>query len=264
MKYIITILTLCLCSACASRKPIEVKSSAPVSAVPARSAASVRTPETVKAYPVGRYTDPNFPDEMHERHTVYRREQSADWNYRPSEPYALPMGPSVAKSNPSPSYYNKTEAEMNAQQRAYAEALMEQNRAMKARIESMQQNATKVLGLEQEIDRLKKQLDAQPSPQPDNAPIKAEPADIIPREEDIFSNVEPPLPKDAEFSDPTAILLFANSDDESQDFLLSQMRLNDEFAAELESVERRHHDSIFPAPFIRRRELAQLFIKNNL
>ena len=44
----------------------------------------VRTPETVKAYPVGRYTDPNFPEEMHERHTLYRREQSAEWNYRPS------------------------------------------------------------------------------------------------------------------------------------------------------------------------------------
>jgi hypothetical protein len=33
----------------------------------------IRTPETVKAYPVGRYTDPNFPEEMHERHTLYRR-----------------------------------------------------------------------------------------------------------------------------------------------------------------------------------------------
>ena len=43
----------------------------------------IRTPETVKAYPVGRYTDPNFPEEMHERHTLYRREQSADWNYHP-------------------------------------------------------------------------------------------------------------------------------------------------------------------------------------
>jgi hypothetical protein len=52
----------------------------------------VRTPETVKAYPVGRYTDPNFSNEMHERHTLYRREQTADWNYRPSQPQTLPLG----------------------------------------------------------------------------------------------------------------------------------------------------------------------------
>jgi hypothetical protein len=45
----------------------------------------LRTPEFVKAYPVGRYTDPNLPNQMHERHTLYRREHAADWNYRPSK-----------------------------------------------------------------------------------------------------------------------------------------------------------------------------------
>jgi len=50
------------------------------------------TYKPVKAYPVGRYTDPNFSNEMHERHTLYRREQTADWNYRPSQPQTLPLG----------------------------------------------------------------------------------------------------------------------------------------------------------------------------
>ena len=258
MKYLITILTLCLCSACATRKPVKIESSPGVACISRNDMPGVRIPETVKAYPVGRYTDPNFPDEMHERHTVYRREQSANWNFRPSEPYALLPGPTAMKSNPSPSYYAKTEGEMNAQQRAYAEALMEQNRAMKARIESMQQDATKVQGLEQEIDRLKKQLDSQPSPQPDKTPAKPEPAEVAPKEEDIFSNVEPPLPVDAGFTDPSDILLFANSDDESHAFLLSQMRLNDEFAAELESLERRRRESLFPAPLLLRKEFAFL------
>jgi hypothetical protein len=38
--------------------------------------ASVRTPEKLKAYPVGRYEDPNDPEVMHEGHTVYRAETS--------------------------------------------------------------------------------------------------------------------------------------------------------------------------------------------
>jgi len=119
----------------------------------------VRTSETVKAYPVGRYTDPNFPEAMHERHTLYRREQSAQWSYRPSKPYALSLGPVVAKSNPSPSYYVKTNSEqMNAQQKAYAESLLEQNRAMKKRLDTLMQNEANTQELQHEVERLKKEL----------------------------------------------------------------------------------------------------------
>ena len=109
----------------------------PSTSLAANNLPKVRTPETVKAYPLGRYTDPNFPEEMHERHTLYRREQSAEWNYRPSKPYALPLGPVIAQSNPSPSNYARTDAEqINAQQKAYAEALLEQNVALKSELMS--------------------------------------------------------------------------------------------------------------------------------
>ncbi|MCK9588519.1 MAG: hypothetical protein WC003_15920 [Terrimicrobiaceae bacterium] len=156
MKYQIAILILCLCSACATRKAVKIQSSPAVAGVSRNDMPGVRVPETVKAYPAGRYTDPNFPDEMHERHTVYRREQSVDWNYRPSEPYSLPMGPTVAKSNPSPGYYVKADEEQrNAQQKAYAEALLEQNRAMKKRVEDLQREAAKVPELQQEVERLR-------------------------------------------------------------------------------------------------------------
>ncbi len=246
MKYILALLTLSLCSACASRKAVK---SEPIATIPGttlsrKSMPQVRTPETVKAYPVGRYTDPQYPDEMHERHTVYRREQSPDWNYLPDPPYALPLGPTVANSNPSPSYYVKAEGEMTAQQEAYAAALQEQNRAMKNRIESMQQDANKVPGLEQEIDRLKRQLDQIP-PKPATSK-QPDPVDVIPSEEDLFSSVEPPLPVADEFTG------------ESQEFLLSQMRLNDEVASELKSVEQRKLETLFHAPFLRRKELALL------
>jgi hypothetical protein len=64
--------------------------------------ASVRTPEQLKAYPVGRYEDPNDPDVMHEGHTIYRAETSPDWNTDPNEPTDLPLGPGeMAAADPS-------------------------------------------------------------------------------------------------------------------------------------------------------------------
>ena len=64
--------------------------------------ASVRTPEQLKAYPVGRYEDPNDPDVMHEGHTVYRAETSPDWNTDPNSPTSLPLGPGeMATADPS-------------------------------------------------------------------------------------------------------------------------------------------------------------------
>jgi len=129
-----------------------------------RKKARVRTEELVKAYPVGRYTDPNDPDTMHERHTLYRREESANWNYLPDQPEALPLGPVVAESNPSSSYYVKTDAElMNAQQKAQADALAEQNRALQKRIADLQQKDS---GNQSEIAQLKKQLASIPKPAP--------------------------------------------------------------------------------------------------
>jgi hypothetical protein len=258
MKYLISILALSVCAGCATRKEPASKTVAvvPGTSISAKRLPTVRIPEMVKAYPVGRYTDPNYPDEMHERHTVYRREQSPDWNYLPDPPVALPLGPNVEISNPSPSYYAKAQGELNTQQRAYAEALQEQNRAMKKRIESLQQEAGKVQGLEQEIDRLKKQIDDTPVPLP---ATPSQPDPVKTEEDDAFSSVEPELPAwEKGVSDPGEITPFADSDDQSQAFLISQMRLNDEFAAELAAAERRKVSAVLNAPFLRRKELALL------
>ncbi|OJU97971.1 MAG: hypothetical protein BGO12_00215 [Verrucomicrobia bacterium 61-8] len=144
---------------------------------------------------------------------------------------------------------------MNAQQKAYAEALLEQNRAMKKRIDTMQQEAAKVPELQKQIDGLKQQLKSLPSPEPTP---KAKPE---PTSEPVegFSSVEPPLPEWEEgISDPCEIVLFADSDDQSQAFLISQMRLNDEFTAELAAAERRRVAAVFNTPFLRRKELALL------
>ncbi|MGC4015086.1 MAG: hypothetical protein QM755_11310 [Luteolibacter sp.] len=58
---------------------------------------SVRHPEVVKAYPVGRYVEPRKRGVMHEAHTLYRVESSPEWNLtRPPGPPTIPMPTSTA------------------------------------------------------------------------------------------------------------------------------------------------------------------------
>ena len=170
MKLLTVVLAICLCSGCATLDKLVPKKKKPnaekMASSPRKKPSKVRTDEIVKAYPVGRYSDPDLPDVMHERHTVYRLEESPDWNYLPDPPYALPLGPTVAESTPSSSYYVKADAEMmNGQQKAQVEALREQNRALQQRIAALNQDQSKNQKLQAEIDRLKKELDSLPSPQ---------------------------------------------------------------------------------------------------
>lgn len=249
MKYLISLLIVCLGAGCAARKDSTPKAATvvPGTNIPDKRMTSVRTPEVVKAYSASRYTDPNYPDEMHEQHTVYRREQSPDWNYLPDPP-PLPNG------NPSPSYSVNGSGEWNAKQRVYAEALQEQNRALQKRIEALKQEAGKVPGLQQELDQLKQPPQPAPTPEPAFTPAPAKVEDV-----DVLSSVEPELPAWEEgVSDPGEITLFAESDDQSQDFLLSQMRLNDEFAAEVAAAERQKISAVLSSPFLRRKEFVLL------
>jgi hypothetical protein len=63
---------------------------------------SVRTPEKLKAYPVGRYEDPNDAEVMHDGHTIYRAESSPQWNTAPNAPTDLPLGPGeMAEADPA-------------------------------------------------------------------------------------------------------------------------------------------------------------------
>ena len=186
--------------------------------VPPSTLSRVRTSEVVKSYPSGRYTDPDFPDDMHERHTLYRKEQSADWNYRPGGPYAYPL----AVSDPTPSYYVKTDGDQrNAQQKAYAAALEEQNAAMKKRIESLQKDSDKVPILENQVRDLKEQLDAEPLASP--TPKKQDPSDEKPTG---FTEQDP------------------------QEDLLSEMKLNDVLNGELDALEGRRRLVLMDTSFL--------------
>ena len=209
MKYLLCIPLICIVSGCATHKIVKPENYPSIAgtSVSESSLSRVRTPEVVKSYPTGRYTDPDFPDDMHERHTLYRKEQSGDWNYRPGGPYAYP----VVESDPTPSYYVKTDGEQrNAQQKAYAAALEEQNAAMKKRIETLQQEAGKVPSLQQQVEQLKQQLDTEPLATP--TPKKQEPTDEKPTG---FTEQDP------------------------QGDLIAEMKLNDELNGELDALEGR-------------------------
>jgi len=220
MKHLIPVLLLGLLSGCATHKTVKSENYPAVAgaSVPESSLGRVRTPEVVKSYPTGRYTDPDFPDDMHERHTLYRKEQSADWNYRPGGPYAYPL----VVSDPTPSYYVKTDGDQrNAQQKAYAAALEEQNAALKKRIESLQQEAGKVPGLQQQVDQLKQQLDAEPLATP--TPKKQEPVDEKPTG---FTEQDP------------------------QGDLITEMKLNDELNGQLDALEGRRRLVLIDTTFL--------------
>jgi hypothetical protein len=107
MKRILIFIPLILLSACASKKPVVVKMPPAVSgmALTTADAESVRYSENLKAYPIGRYVDPNDGLVMHEAHTIYRVETTAKWNLHPDVyPYApcnLPGGPVVGIIDPA-------------------------------------------------------------------------------------------------------------------------------------------------------------------
>ena len=220
MKHLIPVLLLGLLSGCATHKTVKPENYPGVAgtSVPQSTLSRVRTSEVVKSYPTGRYTDPDFPDDMHERHTLYRKEQSGGWNYRPGGPYAYPL----AVSDPTPSYYVKTDGDQrNAQQKAYAAALEEQNAAMKKRIESLQKDSDKVPILENQVRDLKEQLDAEPLASP--TPKKQDPSDEKPTG---FTEQDP------------------------QEDLLTEMKLNDELNGELDALEGRRRLVLMDTSFL--------------
>jgi hypothetical protein len=110
--------------------------------------ASIRTPEQVKAYPVGRYEDPNDPDVMHEGHTIYRAETSPEWDTDPNEPTTLPLGPGeMATADPAQEHTALTaELEQRLKQEdQLLQTTYEQNQRLAEEIKALQGQQQHVL-----------------------------------------------------------------------------------------------------------------------
>ncbi|MEO8350132.1 MAG: hypothetical protein ABI680_00285 [Chthoniobacteraceae bacterium] len=67
--------------------------SVPGTTLPSESMERVRYAENIKAYPLGRYIDPNDRLVMHEAHTLYRVESTGKWNLHPNEGARAFRGP---------------------------------------------------------------------------------------------------------------------------------------------------------------------------
>jgi hypothetical protein len=108
----------------------------------------VRSSETLKAYPIGRYVDPNDPNVMHESHVVYRKEAGASWNLAPNAPTVVPLGPVLAVSDGA-TQPNPLAAELEqkvAEQNQLMAALIEQNEALAAELAKLGKELTDLGG----------------------------------------------------------------------------------------------------------------------
>jgi len=108
----------------------------------------VRSPERLKAYPIGRYIDPNNGDMMHEGHVIYRKEAPAAWNKGPNSPTAVSLGPVIAISHP--------ERQIEPLSVEYETKIMQQNQLMKSLIDQNEALLELVNQLKEEINTMKK------------------------------------------------------------------------------------------------------------
>ena len=117
MKYL-ALIPLLFIASCASRPQLSVRPVPPAAAAPVE---SLRYPEVVRSYHVGRNVDPKHPEMMAEGHPVYRIEVSPRWNLHPgSPPAANLLNPPADAAYASPPTNDVIIAEMNRQREATA------------------------------------------------------------------------------------------------------------------------------------------------
>lgn len=134
----------------------EAPTPAPVSGtdLDQRNVEKVRSGETLKAYPIGRYVDPKDPNVMHESHVVYRKEIGSSWNLTPNAPTVVPLGPVLAvsdgatQSNPLPAELEKKVAEQNQ----LMTALIEQNEALASELAKLGKELTELRGRTKSVE----------------------------------------------------------------------------------------------------------------
>ena len=182
MKHILPLAFAFALTACASRPPKAIVITPPSRRV--ADASTVRLAERVREYRFGRYVDPGDRSVMHDAHPVYRVEDSATWNLRPSPGGART---NTVTANAAPPEKDAALAELN-KQRAATRAFTEQTAALNQRLAELSQAvgqtkeiAKQNLALKQEIVALRDRMDAlaqtPPSPPSRPAPPAAKPDD---------------------------------------------------------------------------------------
>ena len=158
--YLIPLLFL---SACSTAPKLTLRPQQP----PTTNADSIRYPEVLHAYHIGRYADPNDDLIMHEQHVVYRVEENTRWNFHPgpAEGNLSALLSRDAAFAPAP-VNDAILAEVNSQKAATAQIMM-QARTLSATLAqfqtALQQTKTNIqetLILRASVNNMKQRLDA--------------------------------------------------------------------------------------------------------
>ncbi len=162
------LIPLAILTGCSSPRVVQMPPQPSTALTPAQTEA-VRYPETVKAYPIGRYIDPNNDLIMHGAHTIYRIETTARWNLHPDASAEASLGPPVALID-SAKYSAPVNAEIIAEvnkQKAATEALLERNgefnqslSQLARAVQTVKQADVQNLQMRQELSTTEKRLDA--------------------------------------------------------------------------------------------------------
>jgi hypothetical protein len=89
---------------CASSKPdVTDMNPTPVTGntVASNSVESVHTQDVIKAYPTGRYVDPNDGNVMYGQGVAYQVQQNGSWNLNNNDPVHVPLGPVTEYTTPA-------------------------------------------------------------------------------------------------------------------------------------------------------------------
>ncbi|MGA2279142.1 MAG: hypothetical protein ABSG80_02420 [Verrucomicrobiota bacterium] len=190
---ILQFIPLMFLTACSTAPKLALR---PQSPPPAVDNSTVRYPEVVRAYHIGRYADPNDDLVMHEQHVVYRVEENTRWDYRPASAGGdvfFPAVPSPRDAAFSPLPVNDAVlAEINAQKLATVQ-IMVQTRTLSSALAQFQAalrqtktNLQETAVLRAAVFEMKKRLDTletaqEQTPQPLPPPNSAtnEPSDSL-------------------------------------------------------------------------------------
>ena len=161
-RFIIPLLVLTSCASHPPQRVVRMAPTVPGTTLSSETVGTVRYPENVKAYPVGRYIDPNDGFVMHEGHTIYRVETTAKWNLHPDGTPIVRMGPPLGIIDTA-----HRQAPINAEiiaevnkQKAATQALLDEHAKFDRSLSQLPVaiQATKELG--QQNVQLHEQLDA--------------------------------------------------------------------------------------------------------
>ena len=133
------LIPLIFLTACSTAPKLALRPQSPPSLA---DASTIRYPEVIHAYHLGRYADGNNDALMHEQHTVYRVEENSRWDFHPGNVggNVFPPVPTLRDAAFNPGQVNdEILAEVNSQRFATAQ-IMGQSRTLAASL-ALFQNA---------------------------------------------------------------------------------------------------------------------------